>query len=174
VLVALRAKGVTDVLAIDPSAIRRSFAADLGASAVHDPGEGSSPGFIGAHFGSRPAPFGGADIAQADIVFDCAGVQAVLDEALLSVRSGGTLVLVAEPHGNALAIGEVMHRELSVIGAMAYVDEFEEAIALLASGEANLAPLVTHRYRLAEIGEAFAMQSNAELAGKVLVQPGQG
>lgn len=171
VLAALRARGVSDVICIDPSAVRRSFAEKMGAMAVHDPREGNPVAFIAGHFGSATLPYLEEPAAQADIIFDCAGVQAVLDEAVVSLRTGGKLVLVADPHETAVPARLVMLHELSVIGATAYVDEFEEAIRLLSSGTVDLLPLVTHRFPLSHLGEAFAMQADAEQAGKVLVQP---
>jgi 2-desacetyl-2-hydroxyethyl bacteriochlorophyllide A dehydrogenase len=172
VLVALRARGVSDILAIDPSALRRGFAQKMGATAVHDPREASPVAFIAGHFGSLPYPYQKEPVAQADIVFDCAGVQVVLDDAVVSLKTGGKLVLVADPHDIAVPARLVMLHELNVIGAVGYENEFEEAIALLASGDIDLSSLVTHRYPLANIGEAFLMQSDANQAGKVLVQAG--
>lgn len=171
VLAALQARGVDGILAIDPSPRRRDFASVMGAAAVHDPAEGSAVAFIAEHFGSVSLPYEKEPVAQADIVFDCAGVQAVLDEAVVSLKAGGRLVLVADPHDIAVPARLVMLHKLSVIGAVGYEDEFEEAIALLASGRIDLSALVTHRFPLAEINQAFAMQRNAEEAGKVLVRP---
>jgi len=170
VLAALRARGVDGILSIDPSPKRRTFAQAMGASAVHDPATGGSVGFVASHFGSVPFPYEKEAVAQADVVFDCAGVQAVLDEAVTALGHGGRLVLVADPHEIAVPARLVMLHELSVIGAVGYEDEFEEAIGMLASGALDLSPLVTHRYPLERIEDAFAMQSNAAEAGKVLVQ----
>ncbi|MDG2002965.1 MAG: zinc-binding dehydrogenase [Novosphingobium sp.] len=172
VLAALRARGVSDVLTIDPSARRRGFAQEMGAKAVHDPVDGSAVTFISGHFGSAELPYEKEPLAQADIVFDCAGVQAVLDEAVLSLKHGGKLMLVADPHDIVVPARLVMLHELSIIGAVGYEDEFDEAIAMLASGDVDLSFLVTHRFPLSQIDEAFAMQRNAEQAGKVLVEAG--
>ena len=94
---------------------------------------------------------------------------AVLDEAVVSLRHGGRLVIVADPHDIAVPARLVMLHELSVIGAVGYDGEFAEAIRLLASGKVDLSALVTHRFPLSRIEEAFAMQRNAGEAGKVLV-----
>ena len=169
VLAALKARGVDGVISIDPSPMRRSFAQRMGASAVHDPAEGSAVAFVASHFGAHSFPYEQQPVAQADIVFDCAGVQAVLDEAVVSLRHGGRLVIVADPHDIAVPARLVMLHELSVIGAVGYDGEFAEAIRLLASGKVDLSALVTHRFPLSRIEEAFAMQRNAGEAGKVLV-----
>ena len=97
----------------------------------------------------------------------------VLGAAAASLRAGGRLVIVADPHENALApLRLVMLRELEVIGACTYEDEFPEAIALLSSGRVDLSRIVSHRLPLARLGEAFAIQMDADEALKVLVVPG--
>jgi (R,R)-butanediol dehydrogenase/meso-butanediol dehydrogenase/diacetyl reductase len=169
VLAALRARGVDGILVIDPSQVRRNFAEAMGAASIHDPVEGGTVAFVGGHFGSVPYPYEKQPVAQADIIFDCAGVQSVLDEAVLSLRHGGRLVLVADPHEIAVPARLVMLHELTVIGAVGYDGEFDEAIRLLASREVDLSAIVTHRFPLSRIDEAFAMQRNAGEAGKVLV-----
>jgi 2-desacetyl-2-hydroxyethyl bacteriochlorophyllide A dehydrogenase len=173
VLAALRARGVTRVVAIEPSARRRAIALAMGAAAVHDPVSGSSRAFVGRLFGEEATPYDDAPLAQADVAFDCAGVAAALDDAVHSLARRGRLVLVADPHHAALtALRLVMLRELEVLGALAYDDEFDAAIALLAEGTVDLSPLVTHRFALADLAQAFAAQMDAETAVKVLVAPG--
>lgn len=173
VLAALRARGMENVLAIDPSAKRRALAQAMGASAVHDPAEGSSNAFVAAHFGSLSFPYSVDPIAQADIAFDCAGVRPALHDALHSLKSGGRLVLVADPHDVELPdLRLVMLHELQVMGALAYSNEFPEAIDLLGRGIVDLSLLVSHRFALAELATAFRTQLDAEEAIKVLVRAG--
>jgi 2-desacetyl-2-hydroxyethyl bacteriochlorophyllide A dehydrogenase len=172
VLVSLKARGVEQVLVVDPSEKRRSIALAMGASAAHDPRKGSAPAFVAEHFGGEQLPFLAEPLALADVAFDCAGVAAAIDDAVHSLARRGRLVLVADPHGAALAaLRLVMLRELELLGALAYDDEFHEAIELLASGKADLSSLVTHRFPLTELGRAFETQMDAENAVKVLVSP---
>jgi 2-desacetyl-2-hydroxyethyl bacteriochlorophyllide A dehydrogenase len=172
VLASLKARGVERVLAVDPSEKRRSIALAMGASATHDPRDGSAPDFVAEHFGGEQLPFMPEPLALADVALDCAGVAAAIDDAVHSLAPRGRLVLVADPHGVALAaLRLVMLRELELLGALAYDDEFTEAIELLASGKVDLAPLVTHRFPLTELGRAFETQMDADKAVKVLVSP---
>lgn len=172
VLAALKANRIEDIVVIDPSKLRRDFASQMGATAVHDPADGSATAFIGAHYGEKSFSYLARPVAQADIVFDCAGVQAVLDDSVYALKSGGTLMLVADPHDLALPVRYVMQHELKVIGAVAYEDEFDTAIELLASGKVDLSPMITHRFGLSQIADAFKMQADPENAMKVLVQAG--
>lgn len=172
VLAALRSRGVDGIVMVDPSEKRRAFASAMGASDVHDPKTGSSSEFVGSHFGLEQLPYASRAIALADIVFDCAGVPATLADAIHSLAQCGRLVLVADPHDLALPdLRLVMLRELEVFGATGYKDEFHEAIDLLASGKVDLAPLVSHRFPLEKLDEAFRTQMDAEVAIKVLVSP---
>lgn len=172
VLAALIANGIQDIVVIDPSKLRRDFASQMGAAAVHDPAAGSATAFIGAHFGEMTYSYMEKPVAQADIMFDCAGVQAVLDDSVYALKSGGKLILVADPHDLALPVRYVMQHELQVIGAVGYENEFDAAIELLASGKVDLSAMVTHRYPLSQIADAFRMQADPENAMKVLVQAG--
>jgi L-iditol 2-dehydrogenase len=52
---------------------------------------------------------------------------------------------------------------------MIYQDEFPEAMRLVAAGTVRTRPLVTHRFALDAIGEAFAAHERADSI-KVAVQ----
>ena len=145
----------------------------MGASAVHDPRGASPVDFIAGHYGCEEVLFARSSVALADMVFDCAGVASVLEDAVHSLKVRGRLVIVADPHDLSLPyLRLVMQRELSVIGAVGYDDEFTEAIALLGSGAVDLTPLVTHRFALSDLDQAFAMQADPQQAIKVMVKAG--
>jgi threonine dehydrogenase-like Zn-dependent dehydrogenase len=172
VLAALRSRGLERILVVDPSDKRRSIALAMGAQAAHDPKTASAPAFVAGHFGAEDLPYTAQPVALADIAFDCAGVARSLDDAAHSLAERGRLVIVADPHETPFPhLRLVMLRQLEVLGALAYDDEFAEAIALLASGTVDLSPLVTHRFPLARLAEAFAVQMDADNAVKVLVAP---
>ena len=48
---------------------------------------------------------------------------------------------------------------------------YEEAAELVRSGRVRLQPIVTHRFPLDRIAEAFETQMNTPLSGKVIVAP---
>jgi L-iditol 2-dehydrogenase len=50
----------------------------------------------------------------------------------------------------------VVRREITVTGSMIYQDEFDEAMRLLADGAVRGATLITHRFPLGAIHDAFA------------------
>ncbi|NLC57656.1 MAG: alcohol dehydrogenase catalytic domain-containing protein [Armatimonadetes bacterium] len=113
-----------------------------------------------------------------DVVLDSAGGSQAIDLALRAARRGGTLALVgAYPLPPRTALNEVIGKELRLVGSNCYglVDgrrDFALAIDLLASGRVDPSPLVTHRFPLAEIQQAFETASNKSTgAVKVLVEP---
>lgn len=173
VLAALAARGVAQVLVIDPSPLRREMALRIGAAAVHDPAAFSAAAFVASHFGSKTFRYAHEPVGQSAVAFDCAGVPGVIDDALHSLAQGGRLCLVADPHEGAIAHARLlMLHEIDLRGCLAYsAGEFQDAIDLLASGQVNLAPLVTHRFALSEMAAAFAMQLDPARAVKVLVRP---
>ena len=171
VIAALRARAVRDILAIDLSDRRLDLARRLGASDVHNPAHGSVPAFVGRHFGTETVRYAREPLALASVAFDCAGVLPAFRDALHSLAPKGRLVLVADPHEHDLPhLRLVMLRELKVMGALAYETEFPEVIDLLASGRVDLRPIVTHRFALDEIGDAFRVQADPDVAVKVLVR----
>jgi threonine dehydrogenase-like Zn-dependent dehydrogenase len=65
-------------------------------------------------------------------------------------------VLTGLPHDpTPVAFFSVVRREVTILGSMIYQDEFGEALRLVASGQVRTAPLVTHRFPLARIADAF-------------------
>ena len=113
-----------------------------------------------------------------DVVLDSAGGSQAIDLAFRAARRGGTLALVgANPLPPRTALNEVIGKELRLVGSNCYglVDgrrDFALAIDLLASGRVDPSPLVTHRFPLAEIQQAFETAGDKSTgAVKVLVEP---
>jgi threonine dehydrogenase-like Zn-dependent dehydrogenase len=170
VVAALRAKGVTDILVVDYSERRLQLASQLGARAIHNPREGSARAFVGRHFGEEMTRFADEPLCEASVVFDCAGVPAVLTDGLRSLGRRGRFVIVADHHGAAMFdVRLLMLRRITMIGVLAYDEEFAEAIDLMARGVVDLIPLITHRFALEDMAEAFRAQLDGAAAVKVMM-----
>ena len=92
-----------------------------------------------------------------DLVVETAGTADAVTHALALVRPGGRVVLTGLPHEpTPVSFFGVVRREVTIIGSMIYQDEFPEALRLVAEGAVRTRPLITHRFRLDAIGEAFA------------------
>jgi threonine dehydrogenase-like Zn-dependent dehydrogenase len=138
--------------------LRRSVAGQLGVTAVAGEDLGAA---VSEAAGFRPI----------DIVFEATGAPALVQSALEIVRPGGTVVLIALYEQRAeLDPTIVVQKELTVRGSAIYTpEEFNEAIELLASGQAKGEPLITHRWPLEDLGEAFEAQLEKDSAIKVMV-----
>jgi threonine dehydrogenase-like Zn-dependent dehydrogenase len=92
-----------------------------------------------------------------DVVIETAGTSEAITHALGLVRPGGRIVLTGLPHEpTPVAFFSVVRREVTITGSMIYQGEFVEAMRLIADGVVRTAPLLTHRFGLDAVGQAFA------------------
>jgi 2-desacetyl-2-hydroxyethyl bacteriochlorophyllide A dehydrogenase len=97
-----------------------------------------------------------------DVIVDTVGtVGGAIQEALELARKLGTVVLVGGATGPvSLDLGPIIFRELRVLGSPCYGQiglrrDFEIAAELISTRRVDVAPLITGRYPLAQIAEAF-------------------
>src|SRR5437899_5716287 len=146
----LRARGAR-VLVVSRSERRFALASELGAEATHTTGD---VGFVDA--GRR---FSGRE--GVDLVVETAGSADAVTHALELVRPGGRVVLTGLPHEpTPVPFFSVVRREITITGSMIYQDEFPEALRLVASRTVRTQPLITQRFSLDRIGEAFAAHAS--------------
>ncbi|GAB3180628.1 zinc-dependent alcohol dehydrogenase [Telluribacter humicola] len=95
--------------------------------------------------------------AMADLVFEVSGVQAGVNSMTQLPRARGRIVMVAiHAQPKSVDLFRFFWRELRLIGARVYEpQDFEEAIALAASGELPLDKLITQVAPLAEAQSVF-------------------
>jgi 2-desacetyl-2-hydroxyethyl bacteriochlorophyllide A dehydrogenase len=141
----LKARGCR-VLAVGRSARRLPLALALGADAVVTTGAGD-------HVEAARTLSGREGV---DLVVETAGTAPAVGQAVELSRPGGRVVLTGLPHeASRLEFFWVVRREISILGSMIYQDEFPEAMALLASGQVQGQRLLTHRFALDRIADAF-------------------
>jgi 2-desacetyl-2-hydroxyethyl bacteriochlorophyllide A dehydrogenase len=148
------------VMVVSRTPRRFALARELGASATQLAADG--PLDVAAR------AFSGREGVGA--VIETAGMQEAVNHALALVRPGGRVVLTGLPHEpTPVAFFSVVRREVTIVGSMIYQDEFPEAMRLVAAGTVRTRPLLTHRFGLAAIGEAFAAHQRPD-AIKVAVR----
>jgi L-iditol 2-dehydrogenase len=159
----LRARGCR-VLVVSRSERRLALARALGAEAVVAQERGDPVGLA--------RTLSGRD--GVDLVVETAGTAAAVEFTLGQVgfvRPGGRVVLTGLPHEAArVEFFWLVRREIDVRGSMVYQQEFGEALALLADGAIDVAPLLTHRFPLEAIEQALETHRRPE-AIKVAVLP---
>ena len=110
---------------------------------------------------------------------DAAGTPEALAEAARRARRGGTLLLLANYWGTDIVLpgGSVMFKELRIITGIMYGRgptgrDIETAAAVLEDNPEVARALVTHRFPLDAVDEAFATAGRrAEGAIKVILDP---
>jgi threonine dehydrogenase-like Zn-dependent dehydrogenase len=156
---------------------QRRHAESLGADQVVEPGEVKRAarrisGSLALANGGRIERLAGG----VDIVFDCVGNAASIEESLSVVRPGGDIVLVGMPGPVRVDLAPLWQREVRLRGAYAYGREdrpegprstFDLAFELVA--EAGLERLVSASYPLERFEEAVAHAAAAGRRGAVKV-----
>lgn len=145
VLQVARAAGAVEIFATDPLAHRLAAAKKFGAQEW--------------------------DAAQrVDVSFECAGVNAAVDDAVNAVRNGGRVILVGIPSDDRTSFSASVARSkgLTIKLSRRMKHTYPRAIRLVENGLVDVRSLVTHRFALANIGDAFAFaQTRAGL--KVMI-----
>jgi L-iditol 2-dehydrogenase len=146
----LRARGAR-VMVVSRSTRRFPLARALGAEHTHAIAEGT--------LAEAAQRFAGRE--GIDLVVETAGAAAAVSHALELVRPGGRIVLTGLPHEpTAVPFFGIVRREITIMGSMIYQDEFGEAMRLVAEGLVRARPLITHRFGLDLIADAFAAHSD--------------
>jgi 2-desacetyl-2-hydroxyethyl bacteriochlorophyllide A dehydrogenase len=169
-VIGLRQRGVTDIIAVDMVDSRLELARRFGASTTINPSRDDMGAIIAREHGT--SQMFGWPMVNTDVFIDAAGAAAPLQQAITMCRSGTRFVIVAlHKQPVPLDLVMVMAKELVITGSIAYPrDEFTEVIAMLAAGEIDVAPLISHRFALSEFPQAFATAKDASKALKVMVE----
>lgn len=161
-----RAFGAAAVFLVDRLAGRLALGARLGAAAVIDAGAEDPAARIAELTGGRGA----------DFVFDASGSSAACASAPALAARGGSVTIIGWPEKASFPypVETIIEKELDVHGTNRYCNAFPRAIALLASGAVDVHPLVSHRYSLDRVTEAFAFAAdNPAQTIKLMVTSGQ-
>ncbi|MGP9604606.1 MULTISPECIES: NAD(P)-dependent alcohol dehydrogenase [unclassified Brachybacterium] len=96
-----------------------------------------------------------------DVVFETAGSEATMNEAIRCVRRGGTITFVGYTKSGiaALHVNDLIDKELTLRSVFRYRNLYPTAIALLASGELPVARIITDVLPLERSTEAFTAAS---------------
>src|SRR5690606_37175280 len=137
-VVALRYRGVTNIVSVDLSPRRLTAARRLGASHTVNPREQDLYEALAAiHGGGQRYRW---PVVRTDAFIDAAGSAPALEQAVTLARLGARLVIVALYKKPApIDLLQVMAKELVITGSIAYpADEFAEVVAMLAAGEVDV------------------------------------
>lgn len=160
----LKSQGVTTVIS-ELSAARKDKAISSGvADYVIDPGQ--------EDLQARLLEL--TDGVGADVAFECAGVNAVLDTLLTAVKPAGVVVNVSIWGRPATVdMQKIVLKEIDLRGTIAYVRDHAEAIKLVQEGKVDLEPFITARIALEDLVEQGfnTLIHHNDTAVKILVHP---
>lgn len=149
------------VIGVDVSAARLELARRLGAAAVIDASTVSDvPGKIHEIAGGRGAA----------VCIEAAGAAATARQCFAAVRKGGTVLFNGEQSTLELSPSEdLIRRDITAVGSWYYhFHEFADMLALYRRG-LNVTAMVTHRYRLDQIGDGYVAMAGGQ-SGKVIIE----
>jgi len=146
VLLAIKAAGPCRVWATDLLDNRLQLAAELGAEWTGNASRDDMAAAVG-----KLCPEG------MDWVFECAGEQETLDEAVELLRPGGTLLIVGIPQHDRISfdMNHLRRKELTLLNIRRQNECVRPAIELVACGKVNVERLVTHHFTLSQTQRAF-------------------
>jgi L-iditol 2-dehydrogenase len=107
-----------------------------------------------------------------DVAFEVAGEQPAVDVAIAAACPGGLVVLAGIPDDDrsSFVASTARRKGLTIKLVRRMKHTYPRAIQLVASGQIQLLPLVTHRFPLEQTAEAFSTAHRRE-GLKVIVEP---
>ncbi len=143
---AIKAAGGGRVICLDTNQARLEFAARIGADETINPTDICTEEL--------------KDVA--DVVFETAGADRATASLFAYTRPGGCAVQVGWPESNIvnMDISRFIEKELDYVAVHRYANAFEAAIQWISDGRIDAKSMITHRFELEQIAEAFAFTKN--------------
>jgi L-iditol 2-dehydrogenase len=111
-----------------------------------------------------------------DCAVEAAGEQSTLDQAVALLRPGGTLAMVGIPELDRVSfpVASMRRHELTIQNIRRQNRCVEPAVEMLATGQVDLAPMVTHRVGLQETSHIFDIVADyKDNAVKAIIEVGE-
>ncbi len=107
----------------------------------------------------------------ADIALEVIGNPRTIEEAFECIRVGGRLCVVGYTHeAISIVAGKIMFKEVEVVGSLGCRPvDYVPLLRLVEQGKIDLKRLVTHRFRLEEIGKAFEVMKEGQSLRSVVI-----
>ncbi|NEU31271.1 alcohol dehydrogenase catalytic domain-containing protein [bacterium LRH843] len=158
----LKVFGAKNVIVSDPNKIRRHLSKELDADVSVDPLQEDLHEKVIKTVG----------LMGLDGAVDCAGSEKTLHQALSITKNGGEIVIAAIfGESPKLPMRLLQRGERKLYGTQMYrKEDFEIAIKLIETKKVNINALITHRFEINQIHDAFMLASSrASDVGKILI-----
>ena len=146
---AVKAAGASQVAIVDFAPARLAIARSLGVDLAISPDE------IGQLRGFAPHGF--------ELVAEATGIPSVLEGAIAHARPGGTIWVFGVAPDDAVARVspyELFRRDLALVGSFAVNQTVPRAVAMIAGGAVDVAPLVSHVLPIEAFGEGLRLAAH--------------
>jgi len=164
VILALKARGHGRIIVSEVSAQRKSFAREFGADIILDPTK--------EDIVARCKEL--CDNQGVHVVYDCAGVQAGLDQAVQAVRARGQVVNIAIWEKPCTITPNLFNfKERSYLGVATYqAGDFQQVLDAISSGRMRPEGMITKKIKLNEVVEEgfMSLVNDKDNQVKILVQ----
>ncbi|MBN1846656.1 MAG: alcohol dehydrogenase catalytic domain-containing protein [Sedimentisphaerales bacterium] len=146
VLLAARYQGLQALYASEKIPAREEYARQAGACWVGNP---QKEDLVSTMLDKEPLGF--------DAVFECAGEQETVDQAIELLKPGGRLMLIGIPELERISfvIDQMRRREITLINVRRQNRCVQPAIDMVASGQVDVDFMITHRLGLDQTQTAF-------------------
>jgi L-iditol 2-dehydrogenase len=96
-----------------------------------------------------------------DVVFECAGQQQTLDQAIAMLKPGGWLMIIGIPRGDRVVFDphEIRRKEITIVNVRRQNNRTQTAVDWVAQGRVHIEDMITHTFAAARVQQAFAMVS---------------
>jgi threonine 3-dehydrogenase len=159
-----RAAGARQVVAVEPNEFRRGLAKQMGADVLVDPTVEDAVEAVRTS----------TDGHGAEVVLEMSGVATVIEQGTRMLAGGGRMALLGLPTGPVTLDlqDNVIFKEARIYGVTGreLFTTWEQTSTLLATGMVDVAPVITHRFSLAEHEQAFDAVTSGR-SGKVILLP---
>lgn len=167
-IVALRARGVREIAAVDLSEERLGRARALGATVTINPTNTDVAEALAAAHGR--GDLYGIPVVGSQVFIEAAGVGAVMEEIVrIAPHSARVVVVSLHKKPAAIDLSFLLMKELTVKGSIGYPQEFPAVIRLLSDPALDVSPIVSHRFDFADFHEAWRTACDASRSAKVMV-----
>jgi L-iditol 2-dehydrogenase len=157
-----RHRGAKTIIASDLLPERLALAKQLGAAVTVRVGEGDL--VAAAHAATRDR---GVDVA-----FEAAGPPEAVQQCLEAARPGGEVIIIGIPSEDVYTLqpSHLRRHELTIRFCRRQNGNYPEAISLVREGKVVLDPILTHRFPVERVSDAFALaERKAEGAVRVAI-----
>lgn len=168
----VKAKTNARTIVVDISRLRLDTARKIGADITINAAEVDPVKKIKEITGEYYVRYQDKTAGGCDIAIDCAGLPLTFAQTLEVLKPEDGTAIIAAIYEKYVSIDPnmIILKYMSILGSMGYTeDETIEALSLIGSGKIDRECLITHRFPIEQVKEAFETQGDPKRSIKVLI-----